>query len=70
VDIANNDGRTPLHLTAESGHVELIRELSRNGTSMDIEDKDGKRPLHLAAKRWHVEVTSEMLSKGLYCRYC
>jgi serine/threonine-protein phosphatase 6 regulatory ankyrin repeat subunit B len=53
-DTANNCGWTPLHLAAESGHVELICELLRNGASMDVGDNNGKRPLHMAAKGGHV----------------
>jgi ankyrin repeat protein len=55
-DIANNYGRTPLHLEAESGHVEVIRDLLSKGGNVDSTDNKGCTPLHLATENWHIEV--------------
>lgn len=45
----DNHGSTPLHLSAEEGHVEVVKSLL-NATSIQVNEKDysGKTPLNLA----------------------
>ena len=41
VEIADNDGLTPLHIAANEGHVEVVRELLQHGASVYNVSKNG-----------------------------
>jgi ankyrin repeat protein len=45
-----NEGKTALHVAAESGKMDLVRYLLSKGASRQITDADGKKPIDLAAK--------------------
>ena len=45
-----NEGKTALHVAAESGKTDLVRYLLSMGAKTDITDADGKKALDLAAK--------------------
>ncbi|KAJ5169844.1 uncharacterized protein N7500_002627 [Penicillium coprophilum] len=49
LDYKNSNGRTLLHLAAESGNVNLVLSLVCHGAHADISDKDGFFPIHCAA---------------------
>lgn len=42
-----NEGKTALHVAAESGKADLVRYLLQKGARTDIKDADGKRPIDL-----------------------
>ena len=56
----DSNGKTPLHLAAEMGQIEVVRFLSSHPTIEDVDKKDsnGKTPLHLAAEMGQIEVVS------------
>ena len=49
VNARADDGKTPLHLAARYGRVEVVCVLLEHGASVGAEDNEGKNPLHLAA---------------------
>ncbi|KAK3238939.1 hypothetical protein CYMTET_51096 [Cymbomonas tetramitiformis] len=49
IDQRNEDGVTPLHLAAATGHLEILRVLLGKGASVYTTDNDGCTPLHFAA---------------------
>jgi len=44
-----NEGRTALHIAAQSGKTDLVRYLLGKGAKTDITDADGKKPIDLAS---------------------
>ena len=44
-----NEGRTALHIAAQSGKTDLVRYLLAKGAKTDITDADGKKPIDLAS---------------------
>ena len=59
------DGNTPLHLAAESGHVDVIRALERTAESsmldLGIENSNGWTPLQVAALNGHIEAVMRLV---------
>ncbi|KVH74491.1 ankyrin repeat-containing protein ITN1-like [Cynara cardunculus var. scolymus] len=55
--------RTPLHLAAADGNLEMVRELLRFGGQglCGSRDHDGLTPLHLAAMNEHLEVVKVLV---------
>ncbi|MFT7811579.1 serine/threonine-protein phosphatase 6 regulatory ankyrin repeat subunit B-like isoform X1 [Arapaima gigas] len=55
------NGRSPLLLAAESGHVEVVKILLQNHARVDVFDEQGKAALHLAAEHGHEEIADILL---------
>lgn len=66
VDIEGEDGRTSLHLAANSGKVDVLNFLiERLGNSlMTSRNRDGSMPIHIAAKAGHVQAVVHLLNRG------
>ncbi|CAH0729972.1 unnamed protein product, partial [Brenthis ino] len=56
--------RSPLHLAACRGYVEVVKMLIRHGANPNIKDTLGNTPLHLAACTNHIPVVIELLDAG------
>ena len=57
-------GRTPLHLAALEGHLDMVRLLLAEGAAVDALDVMRRTPLYLAAERGHVDVVLALLEEG------
>jgi ankyrin repeat protein/serine/threonine protein kinase len=55
------DGRTPLHIAAHEGELEILDFLLSNGINPNIQDTQGITALHLAAARGHTKVFESLL---------
>ena len=49
VDQAIEDGTTPLCVSAQYGHLDVVNALVKAGASVDQADKDGFTPLNVSA---------------------
>ena len=52
-NLADYESKTPLHLAAEKGHVECVKQLIQKDINLEAENKDKQTPLHCAARRGH-----------------
>ena len=46
VDVADENGYTPLMAACAYGHIDLVRELLRRGADPNRKDSDGNTPVH------------------------
>ncbi|KAM9315047.1 ankyrin repeat domain-containing protein 49 isoform 2-T2 [Pholidichthys leucotaenia] len=60
----DEDGYTPLHRAAYSGHIEIISALLACGSKVDPRTIDGWTPLHSACRWSRVTVASYLLQHG------
>ncbi|XP_061336393.1 probable protein S-acyltransferase 23 isoform X2 [Gastrolobium bilobum] len=63
-DVADNDGRSPLHWAAYKGFADTIRLLLFRDASQGRQDKDGCTPLHWAALRGNAEACAVLVHAG------
>jgi len=56
-----DDGRTPLALAAQGGHVGVMKLLVARGADVDKPGKYGSTPLYLAAQEGHLEAVEVLL---------
>jgi len=63
-DVADGEGRTALHLAAQSGNEELARLLLEqpHGANASVPDKDSHTPMHIAASGGHVALVQLLLA--------
>lgn len=59
-----DDQLTPLHMAAEQGHVESIKQLHVEGAYLDAVSIYGETPLHLAIQSGHLPVIKELIERG------
>ncbi|XP_063078941.1 ankyrin repeat domain-containing protein 6b [Engraulis encrasicolus] len=57
-------GRTPLHLAAYKGHIEVVRILLKAGCDLDIEDDGNQTALHRAAVVGNGDVIAALVQEG------
>ena len=57
-------GVTPLHLAAESGDVDKVRELLQSGEyNVNCTDSNGRTPLHYACAKGHLDMVKVLISE-------
>ncbi|XP_017293203.1 ankyrin repeat domain-containing protein 6b isoform X2 [Kryptolebias marmoratus] len=57
-------GRSPLHLAAYKGHIEVVRILLKAGCNLDIQDDGEQTALHRAAVVGHSKIISALIQDG------
>lgn len=55
------DGLTPLHCAARSGHDQVVDTLLEKGAPVESKTKNGLTPLHMAAQGDHVDCAKILL---------
>ncbi len=60
----DNSNRTPLHLAAEYGQVEIAQMLIDAGADVNAQDKFNRTPLLLAARDGQVEIARVLIGAG------
>lgn len=65
----DSQGRTPLHIAAIHGHVEVTQFLVSVGSDTDMLDSQGWTPLHFAAYQGHVEAVVILLNHSNFAKY-
>ncbi|KAI1424155.1 ankyrin repeat-containing domain protein [Xylaria sp. FL1777] len=56
------DGKTPLHLAATAGYVNIVIELLKAGFDKNARNKRCRTSLHMASQLGHLRVVKEVLS--------
>ena len=60
-----DDGVSPLHIAAESGHYLICKMIMENVVDKNPRGKFGLTPLHLAADRGHIEICKLSVEQGV-----
>ena len=63
-DVVDEDGFTPLHFCARSGHAEAAQQIINARVDLDAKDEDGLTPLHWSAQRDHTQMIRTLLLEG------
>ncbi|CAM0955983.1 unnamed protein product [Alopecurus aequalis] len=56
--------RTPLHLAAWAGHIEVVKCLCKHKADVGAAAMDDTAAIHFASQKGHVEVVRELLASG------
>ena len=62
--IKDENGRTPLHLSAANGHQATAEAILRSGADINTRDNSGKTPLDLARSGGHTGLAAFLQGKG------
>ena len=63
-NVVNSVGSTVLHFAAQSGHIEVVRELIGRGCDVNAVSANGCTPLHSAAAYGRTEAVHELIRLG------
>ncbi|KAK3277203.1 hypothetical protein CYMTET_14777 [Cymbomonas tetramitiformis] len=63
-DVNVGTGRRPLHVAAEKGMIQMVKQLIRKGAEKDAEDKEGCTALTWAVRGRHEDVANALMEAG------
>lgn len=63
VHAKNKNGKTPMHISASGGYLQLTNTLLKKGADVNVQDAEGHTPLILAVICDHKSVVSLLLPK-------
>ena len=63
VNCSDENGKTPLHFSANAGHFNIVEFLVKNGADYNFQDKSGWTPLHSAAIGMNLQLFSFLLNQ-------
>ena len=63
VNAKNYSGWTALHLSADKGHLAVVKWLVAQGADMEAQDKNGRTALHKSAYRGHLAVVKWLVAQ-------
>ncbi|XP_010279416.1 PREDICTED: ankyrin-2-like [Nelumbo nucifera] len=69
VNSVNPVGRTPVHVSASHGHIDLLEFCLSKGGNPELADSNGWTPLHCAAADGHVKCVELLLEHSRYSKY-
>jgi serine/threonine protein kinase len=64
INMGDYDGRTPLHLAASGGHLDVVKLLCRHGANVNCEDRWGGKPLDDALLKDYTAVADYLRKHG------
>ncbi len=64
LNLRDENGRTPLNLSAEIGNKEIARALIDRGADIDLSDSEYRSPMHHAAARGDADMVRLLLERG------
>jgi ankyrin repeat protein len=64
VNYRDANGKTPLIMASERGHLGTIEKLLENGADVNGKDANGKTPLIMASERGRLDFVKKLLEKG------
>ena len=64
MNLADNEGLSPLHVAALENFVDLAQTLEAKGANIEAKDKYGYTPLHLAADQGSFKVAQQLIHAG------
>lgn len=69
VDLANDDGYTPLMIVANWGHLDACKSLLEKSPQLDIQSSktSGGNAIYFAARGGHEEILDLLIAKGASC---
>ncbi|XP_026081950.1 uncharacterized protein LOC113058356 isoform X1 [Carassius auratus] len=69
LDIQDSEGKTPLHLAAQTNQHLIVVDLVSLGAEINVKDRNGKTCLHLSAENGYIrvlEVLKGLMRDGVY----
>jgi ankyrin repeat protein len=64
VEIADEEGWTPLFYASRDGLTEIAAELIKSGANVNARDPDLMTPLHFAAQEFHTDIALLLIESG------